>query len=119
MKIELKSLRCIEKNCILDPFICIKNEINKYPANIIKEFIRLFPTKAYRHCIKHTVLYKFKQQTPTNLTMGCFWSYYDVESFLSINQVNIWIEDSQEFWNRWNRFKKLAAFWGDSNENTI
>ena len=81
----------------------IEKEINKYPVDIIEEFLRLFPNKNDIIGVKRTnIILKPRSIGFTHgPMMKVIIEYFGYQAF---------VKDKENFWYRWNRFKKLIPF---------
>lgn len=84
-----------------DDFPNIVNELSKYKISVINDFVKLFSPSKRNHCVvTHTVILKSRSIGLTTQTADVF------------NKIlpKVWFENEEEFWHRWNRFKKIIIF---------
>lgn len=85
-----------------------KQEIDKHPLELCEKFTELFPCSFPKFRIPH----KIKQRLPIvvkprSVGMTTFSNYW-----YPFEEITIYVKCSsvEDFWGRWNRFKKLIAF---------
>ncbi|CAB4196538.1 hypothetical protein UFOVP1290_58 [uncultured Caudovirales phage] len=88
----------------------IEDEIKKYPKEFIDTFIKLFQTNSlYKYSISYpyvvNILIKARQPGFTSFTslMALAGSNISMKLEVKFNSI-------EDFWYRWNRYKKLVVF---------
>ncbi len=90
-------------SCQPDPFICIKNELKKYNGSLIFKFTALFPApKDSDHYVLAggKIIIKGRSVGATTI----------FNSLIEEDQLKVYFKNTEDFWYRWNRFKKLIIF---------
>lgn len=91
---------------IIDPFVMIKKEIELQSSAALEEFTKLFPCKKHNYFLpyltknKPYVLIKYQQ-------VGATTSFLFKEHKI---KKHIICASPKDFWDRWNRFKKMKIF---------
>ena len=88
------------KNKIAQKFPLIVEEVQKYPKEFVETFIKLLEAdKKYEYSVLYPFIVKGRQVGMT--TLGA--SYMN-------NNIEIKFDSEEDFWNRWNRYKRLTVF---------
>lgn len=87
-----------------DPFIEIKQEIEKYSPNYLNEFMKYFPCNRKNCFIKIPNYIYFLVNGKEVGKVEMTWKNSHLK------QQYVIYSDNKDFWYRWNRFKQLKLF---------
>lgn len=90
---------------IFDYTNCITSELDKYDIKFINLFNELFPTTVKKYYVTlNRAEYNGICYTLKSRSIGA-------TSGISGLGTKVYFSDPDDFWSRWNRFKKIEMFW--------
>jgi hypothetical protein len=88
-----------------------KKEIDKHPLELCEKFTELFPCSSPKFRIPHKTKQRLSNTSlivkPRSVGMTTYSNYW-----YPFEEITVYVRCSsvEDFWGRWNRFKKLIAF---------
>lgn len=95
---------------VKSPEDLIKDELGKFSWKTKREFERLFPCKISNHTLEVPCKeYLMEQKHIRIMKLAKGEEFYDTIK-LNYSLVNLQYENVDEFWKRWNKFKRVISF---------